>query len=352
MRGKGISYDTGFLNKGTSSRPSFEPDVVRRELQIIRDDLHCNLVRVTGGDPDRLELAAKLAAEAGLEVWFSPFTCDLNEDEMLQLLADCAARAERLRQTGVEVVFVTGAELSILNNGFLPGEHIGERLKLLNNPSALREHILRIPARINAFLARALRVARERFAGKVTYASVALERVDWTPFDIISVDLYRGADNAQHFDQGLRALVALGKPVAITEFGSATYRGAADLGARAGFCIVWDEHTAEPLRLDGEYERDELEQAQAVRAQLQAFEAAGVDTAIVFTFASYNLPHRSTPIIDLDRGSYAVVKTLEQGRGDTYPDLPWEPKAAFAAVAEHFGDERRGTTRRSQLDSP
>jgi hypothetical protein len=64
--------------------------------------------------------------------------------------------------------------------------------------------------------------------------------------------------------------------------------------------------------------------------------SAGHPATIVFIFASYNLPYRGTPIFDLDRGSYAVVKMLEQGRGDTYPDLPWEPKAVFAAVAEHF----------------
>jgi hypothetical protein len=37
--------------------------------------------------------------------------------ELLSLFADCAERAERLRQRGAEVVFVTGAELSLMNNG-------------------------------------------------------------------------------------------------------------------------------------------------------------------------------------------------------------------------------------------
>src|SRR5690348_13743038 len=92
MRAKGINYDTGFINKGTSSRESFDLAVVRRELRIIRDDLHCTAVRVTGGDVERLDSAARLAAEAGLEVWFSPFTCDLTEEEMLDLLTDCAER--------------------------------------------------------------------------------------------------------------------------------------------------------------------------------------------------------------------------------------------------------------------
>jgi hypothetical protein len=27
---------------------------------------------------------------------------------------------------------------------------------------------------------------------------------------------------------------------------------------------------------------------------------------------------------------------LEDGRGRTYPDMPWEPKAAFAALADRY----------------
>jgi hypothetical protein len=147
MRGRGINYDTGFLNKGASSRPTFDLAVVRRELAIIRDDLHCNAVRVTGGDPERLDAAAQIAAEAGLEVWFSPFTCDLTEAEMLDLLTDCAGRAERLRQQGAAVVLVTGAELSLLNHGFLPGATIGERVGLLGDPQRLRSLIGQVPLR-------------------------------------------------------------------------------------------------------------------------------------------------------------------------------------------------------------
>lgn len=72
MRARGISYDTGFVRNGTTSRKSFDPAVVERELRIIRDELHCDAVRVMGGDPDRVELAATYAADLGLEVWFSP----------------------------------------------------------------------------------------------------------------------------------------------------------------------------------------------------------------------------------------------------------------------------------------
>jgi hypothetical protein len=32
------------------------------------------------------------------------------------------------------------------------------------------------------------------------------------------------------------------------------------------------------------------------------------------------------------------VKVLDNRHGDTYPDMPWEPKAAFAALADHYRD--------------
>src|SRR5690348_10752063 len=108
MRGNGITYDTGFIHAGASTHEPFDPDRVKREMRIIREDLQCNAVRVTGGDPNRLEVAATHAAAAGLEVWFSPFTSDLTTDELLDTLADCADRAERLRRAGATVVLVTG----------------------------------------------------------------------------------------------------------------------------------------------------------------------------------------------------------------------------------------------------
>lgn len=142
MRAKGISYETGFVRGGAFSRTRFEPDLVERELRVIRDDLHCTAVRVIGGDPERLELAATYAADLGLEVWFSPYPLESTIEEMLALFADCAERAERLRQRGAEVVFVTGAELSVMNEGFLPGATQEDRLDLLlNHPDRLRERV-------------------------------------------------------------------------------------------------------------------------------------------------------------------------------------------------------------------
>lgn len=334
LRAKGIGYDTGFSFDGVTRRP-FDHAVVRRELEIIRDDLHCTAVRVFGDELDRLEFAASYAAELGLEIWFSPFTYQLEAEEMLKLLADGAERAERIRSRGAEVVFVTGAELSLFNIGFLPGNSLEERTgPLLRREPGIRELLAGLPERINDFLARAVSAVREHFGGKVTYASIPFEGIDWTPFDIVSVDLHRSKEIAHVYQQGVRALVAQGKPVAITEFGCTTYRGAADHGARGGEIVEYEGAT--PVRLKGDYIRDEQEQATYLRELLEIFTAEGVDAAFVCTFVCYGLPHRPDPRLDLDMGSWGVVKILENRPGATYPDLPWEPKAAFTALADFY----------------
>ncbi|MEU4726071.1 hypothetical protein AB0G06_41275 [Nonomuraea dietziae] len=338
MRAKGISYDTGFVYNGAIGHQRFDSEVVRRELRIIRDDLHCTAVRVMGGDPERIELAAAHAADLGLEVWFSPYPLELTNDEMLSLFADCAERAERLRQRGAEVVFVTGAELSLMTKGFLPGADIDERIELLSQPHRVREHIGEIGTRVNDFLGKAVALVRERFGGKVTYASVPLERINWEPFDIVSMDLYRSAEFADRFAEGVHDLVAQGKPAAITEFGAAGYRGAGDRGALGLEIVEYDKDTRAPVRLNGVYARDEAGQAAYVRELLEVFDAGGVDSTFVFTFALHDHPHRpdGDPREDLDLASYGIVKVYADRLGATYPDMPWEPKAAFAALADFY----------------
>ena len=145
MRGNGITYDTGFINGGASTHEPFNSDIVKRDMGAIHDDLHCNVVRVTGGDAGRIDIAAHHAAAAGLEVWFCPFTCDLTIDELLTFVTDCAERAEYLRQRGAAVVLLVGSELSLFNKGFLPGETLQDRLGVLATLDRLRELLPREP---------------------------------------------------------------------------------------------------------------------------------------------------------------------------------------------------------------
>ena len=75
-----------------------------------------------------------------------------------------------------------------------------------------------------------------------------------------------------------------------------------------------------------------------MRELLEIFDAEGVDSAFVFTFVLYQLPHREDPRDDLDLASYGIVKVYEDRFGETYPDLAWEPKAAFTALADYYRD--------------
>lgn len=326
MRGEGVHYDTGTAVSDGWSRDTFDPADVRRDMRTIARDLHCTAVRVTGSDPDRLTLAAHEAAEAGLEVWYSPFPCDLTAEELLPLLADCADRAEQLRRGGAEVVLVTGGELSLFAHGFLPGDDFLTRIALVAGRGPELPGLLQaLPERINAFLAEAVATVRQRFGGKVTYASVPFERVDWTPFDYVAADAYRAAGNAATYRDEIRALHRHGRPVAIAEFGCCTYRGAADRGG-TGFLVV--DRTQDPWRLNGSYERDEEGQAAYLRDLLRIFDEEGVDTAFWYTFAGYRYPHHPDPSYDLDLASYGLVR-IDQDRS-------LHPKAAFHALATAY----------------
>src|ERR1041384_1176065 len=131
MRSLGINYDTGCLPAPDTSRKVFTEDAVRADLTAIARRLHCTSVRISGGDLDRLDVAAKVAAGLGLEVWYAPFPVDLTPEETLELHADGAARAQRLRDGGAEVVYVAGCETSGFGKGFIPGETWRGRLGVM-----------------------------------------------------------------------------------------------------------------------------------------------------------------------------------------------------------------------------
>ncbi|WP_062347508.1 hypothetical protein [Herbidospora yilanensis] len=327
MQTRGVNYDTGFADvharaAGHTTHEPFDPAEVARDMRVIRDELHCTAVRISGQYPDRLKTAATAAARAGLEVWLSPFTCDITAAELLDVIAGCADHAERLRRDGAEVVMVTGSEVSMMTTGFLPGETLRERLPRLG------EGVADVAGKVNTFLAEAVKLVRERFGGRVTYSSLPFERVDWTIFDIVATDAgYRSAATAATYRESVRALVeqgrALGKPVSVNEFGCVTFRGAADAGERGDAIVEWSDH-GPPARLTREVVRDEEEQARYLREVLEVLDGEGVDAAFWYTFARWDLPG------EFDVASPGVVKVPGHG-------LRWEPKASFHALADVYG---------------
>jgi hypothetical protein len=310
MRARGINYDVGFL-PGWQSRPRFEPDAVRRDLTVIADELHCDAVRISGGDPDRLTVAAEYAAATGLEVWYAPFPVDLTPDRSLALMAECAERAEAIRRTGATVVFVAGCETSMFGDGYLPGDTYADRIQTMASAEpAFWQSLGGVLDTLNQYHRSAVAVIREHFGGLVTYAAGPWEFIDWEPFDVVGVDAYRAAYNRDTFREELRAHREHGKPVAVTEFGTCAYRGAGDLGGMA-----WSPPP------DAVY--DEQEQVRYFTELMDIYQQEGIDAAFWFTFAGFGHPGEA------DIRSYGVVRMLDATR--------WEPKAVFATMAARYG---------------
>jgi hypothetical protein len=342
---KGVAYDVGTVfGMGMSTRPRFSPEVVQRELEIIRDDLHCNAVKIGGRDPGRIATAAARALALGLEVWFTPALVDRNPPETLRYIVEAARAAETLRGTvSGKLVFCVGQEMILFMQGILPGRNVLQRFR---NP-ATRE-IIRTGAhrpQLNAFLAEASSSVRQVFHGPVTYAALPWEGVEWGPFDFVGVDHYWDERIRDRYLEMLRPFFASGKPVVVTGTGSRAYQGAHSTGTLGWGVIDFRSqflHTLPVIgrfvrpHLKGSYVRDEGEQARRLTAVLGLLDGAGVDGVFLDSFVDCISPYSEDPHYDLDMSSLSLVKTYEHGHGTTYPDMTWEPKEAFRAVAEYY----------------
>jgi hypothetical protein len=342
MRLNGVNYDVGIYPFGEArpSRAIFDPAIVRREIEIIRNDLHCNAIRIMGRDLERLVTAAAFALDQGLEVWFGPAFHNADQVQTLAYLSECARAAETLRQKSPHVVFIAGWELTFFMQGLVLGETGMERIGAFMKPWRLLWSALRLGPfnrNLNRFLKQAAREVRRHFHGPVTYASGAWEDVDWATFDFVSVDCYRDATNQNVFRQSLHQYFQHGKPVVMTEFGCCTYQGAEKKGGYGWAIVDWNQ---EPPRLKETYLRDEEVQARYLVEMLDLFVAEKAEGAFAFTFVMPKYPHHEDSRLDLDMASYGLVKSYTDRKGATYPDMPWEPKRSFGALADYYGNQK------------
>lgn len=338
LQHKGINYDVGTFTRGegSSSRDIFDPAVVKREMEIIKNDLYCTSIRISGQDIERLTTAAEYALNEGLEVWFSPAYIDANEQETLAYFIECAKAAEKLRLKFSHIIFVTGCELTFFMKGLVLGETAFDRINTFMKPwTLLKSTIVKgsFHKRLNSFLSKATKAIRENFHGELTYASGPWENVNWTLFDKIGIDYYKDAMNKNTYREKLKAYFKYNKPVIVTEFGCCTYKGADDKGSY-GWAIV--DRAKTPNQLKGEFLRDESVQANYIIESLDIFNEEKVDGAFVFTFVSQSYPYIENPVYDLDMAAYGIVKTYVNQKGTTYAEMPWEPKEAFKALAEYY----------------
>ncbi|MDR3634971.1 MAG: hypothetical protein P4L84_14295 [Isosphaeraceae bacterium] len=345
MRTLGVCYDAGVV-KDIPWRPSLDAQTARREMEIIRHDLHCTAVCVVARDIGRLEMATGAALEAGLDVWLSPAVWDRDADGTIAATVRAARAAERLRSTARErITFQVGGELTLFMRGILPGRTLNARLKNMMASGAIRSGAHNQP--LNTVLARLEAAVRPVFGGALTYASLPWEQVDWSRFDIVGVDHYRAARIKDRYVEMLAPLLATGKPVVITEFGNPSCEGGDEMSALSTNPnidpISFVLHALPGVgrlvrpRVSRVIPRDEALQARELTETLTILDGAGVEGAFVSTFIFAIRPYDPDPRYDLDACSPGLVRPLIRGRhGTTYPDMPWEPKVSFRAVADYY----------------
>ena len=182
---------------------------------------------------------------------------------------------------------------------------------------------------MNVFLNTTVRSIRQVFNGEVTYSSGTWEKVDWSIFDIVSINHYRTSYNQSGYVKTVRKYQVFGKPVAVTEFGCCTYEGAEKTGG-GGWNIT--EKKDGRLCVKGNYKRNESTQADYIIDLLKIFEKENISASFVFTYINPGFEHHSSPAFDLDMASYAIVKPVNGDNG-----LQFLPKEAFYRLAQFYG---------------
>jgi hypothetical protein len=329
---RGVVYDTGtdIGYEGYLSRLSWHEEDVRREIATIAKQLHCTAIQIVGTELPRLELASRIASEHGLQIWLQPRLFEQDGQTQLSHMAEGAKLAARLADEGRNIVFSVGCETSLFQRDMVPGDTFSERLGPLF--SATGDDAAAITARLNTYLASAVATASAHFSGPLTYSAGSWERVDWTPFDLVGINLYRDRNNREAYRDILRGHMGQGKPTIITEFGSCTFEGAGDYGA-GGFQIV--DYATQPPTIPERFVRSEQTQAREIGELLAIFAEEGVAGAFVYNFLAQFDVHSDEPRHDLDTASHAIVKVMP-GAADA--PLVWEPKQAFDVIAEIYGD--------------
>jgi hypothetical protein len=345
MRIKGVNYDVGTV-MGVNWRPDYDPEVVDRELAIIANDLRCNAVGISGKDIERVLLTAEAAITHGLEAWLNPSDwSDKPPAATLAYIMEAARAAQPLheRHPG-KVVLSIGSEFTLFMQGIIPGRTLRQRAMTVRKTDVVKTGQHNQP--LNDFLTKAVAEVRKVFTGPVMYRSLAWEHVDWSNFDIIGVDHYWAETIRDRYVDMVKPLFTYGKPVVNTGFGFNTTTAPVTgmlgtLGDLPFFRILLHQ---QPVigrfvrpKLKVVNERDEALQAKRLVENLTLLDEIGFSGAFMDTFILPTYPHSDTPKYDLDRASSNLVKYFENGRrGTTYPDMSWEPKEAFRAVAGYY----------------
>ncbi len=338
---KGINYDVGTRYTPTFiTRQELDIDIMQRELNVIKNQLHCNAVRIYGEDIRKLVECTKIAINYKLQVWLSPRLINGSENETLNYVRNCAIEVEKLRKFNSSIVFVVGNELTLDMKGLVHGETYQERGSNLFN-HVVKNKLKNLAGgentqdkRLNEFLRLLVNVVKQHFKGNFTYAAGNWEDIKWDIFDIVGINHYLNAFNKLTYIKKLRELKSFKKPVAILEFGCGSYKGAENKGGSSYDIVDWSKPRPE---IKDNRVKDEKVQADYILNLLKIFAREGIYAVFVYTFVETHYPaDDSNPKYDLDIASFNVIKVYPDWHEKAYTKGYIIPKASFLTISRFY----------------
>ncbi len=333
MKYKGITYDAGVeYTPNVISRRNLSADVIDRDMNAIKNELHCNSVRIYGTGTANLLSSAEIAFKNGLNVWLSPRMINGDIEDTLSYLIYIAGKFEKLRKQYpvLDAILIIGCELSIDMKSFVEGDTIYKRIANITKPVMFIKKALgfkyKFQRSFDKFISDAVKTVRNEFKGKITYASAMWESVEWKEFDFVGVNLYKASFNKAFFNRMLKKNLGYEKPLIITEFGCCTYDGA-DLKGPTGYFIL--DMSKNPPAFKEKCIRNESIQSAYILDLLNTYEQAKVEGAFVFDFIDQGKQYNDNPDLDFDKACFAVTKYVGNNN--------WEPKESFYKIAEYYG---------------
>lgn len=296
------------------------PEQMKEEFEIIRDKLYCNAVRLVGDSNEKILEAAKPALDLGLQVWVTNRLLDKTLDESQNTLVELSKSCEDLRKSFPNQIVLMVANEPSLDTRIVWGREWTENHEELEkffkaNPLGTKLD-LRQPVAVLA------KTVKKYFSGPVTIASGPWEQIDWEGFDYVGVNLYLNRWNKGRYKEEIREYKKIAKPLAITEFGSCTFKGASDYGGGG-----WRYASTH----DVEY--DEEEQSATIEKCVKDFREEGVFGYFLHCFVEPKpvegeiLEYKGIKFKNSAEGSFGVMNYL--GKRE-----PLRPKKAFDTFAE------------------
>jgi len=291
---KGVCYNIGIAPWREFRSP--EDEEILEDLEVIRNELGCNAIRIFGDNKGKMMFCAKQAIALGFNiVLLNPFHIDIDLDEAERRTVDLAKEAQSLFQESDAVVLSAGNELTIDVNGLAPSPTRDQRkTDDLRSPT--------VQQRLNDYLKKIVPKVKQVFRGPITYAAGNWENVEWNRigFDLVSMNLYLNAKNYDYLRRLIKQLLEVGKPVWATEFGQCTYEGAFQYPGAAQ-----NNLTTQPY--------NQTEQAEAIKATLDFFDGKEIKACFLWKYKAYK---------DDDRRNYGILRY--QGK-----DRPMTRKLGF-----------------------